>query len=62
MHDFAQQIYQKVSPMPESLAKEILDFVNFLSYQHQDDILIQAQLPTMKRIWNNAEDDIWNDL
>ena len=62
MHNIANQIYQKVSPLPEPLAREVLDFVNFISYRHQDDNLMNAQTPSMQKIWDNPSDEAWNNV
>jgi len=53
--------------LPEPLAKKILDFIGYIEMKHglQDpwtDELKKAQIPVMDKIWNNSEDDVWNDL
>lgn len=63
----AQKIYEKALRLPEPLAKEILDFIGYIEMKHGlkdtwPDELIKAQEPVMKQIWDNSEDDVWNDL
>ena len=63
----AEKIYEKVLKLPEPLAQEILDFIGYIEikYASKDtwvDELIKAQEPVMDQIWNNSEDDIWNNL
>ena len=61
----ADRIYQKVRPLPEPLAREVLDFVDFLSSRSvnaETDNLIKAQsLSQAARDWDNSDDEIWND-
>ncbi|MCX7122461.1 MAG: hypothetical protein NTV32_02075 [Gammaproteobacteria bacterium] len=62
MQTVAQEIYKKVTPFPEPLAREVLDFVNFLSFRNQDNDLMKAQTHSMTQLWDNPEDEVWNDL
>jgi nitrous oxide reductase accessory protein NosL len=62
--NLAEQVYQIVKPMPESMAQEVLDFVLFLrqreeSREWRDLMLAQAHSLTD---WDNAEDEVWNDV
>ena len=64
--NLAQQIYQSVKPLPEPLAREVLDFVAFLtlrqSHQESDD-LVRAQTQSQAIAdWDNADDEAWNDV
>ena len=63
----AERIYQEVQRMPEPLAKEVLDFVQFLEHRHglrteMDEDLKAAQQLSMEKVWDNVEDEVWNDL
>lgn len=62
--NIAKTIYDKVSGMPEPLAQEALDFINFISLKHPsaDDDLMLVQTHSMNNVWNNSSDDIWNNL
>lgn len=60
----ADKICEKVRDLPEPLAKEVLDFIERI-HGRQDirvEELKKAQLPVMNHIWENKEDDVWNDL
>ena len=64
----AEQIYEEVRTLPEELAREVLDFVDFIEDRYalksaSDKDLQQAQAPVMSRVWDNPTDDeVWNDL
>lgn len=60
----ADKICEKARDLPEPLAREVLEFIERISAQLDSDIenLKKAQEPAMKRIWENTEDDIWNEL
>ena len=63
----ADQIYAAVKPLPDHYAREALDFIEFLTrkaehkdaYEHD---LIQAQEISMRNVWSNEEDEVWNDV
>ncbi len=60
----ADKICEKARDLPEPLAREVLKFIDRI-YGRQDagvEELKKAQVPVMKRIWENKEDDVWNDL
>ena len=58
------KICEKARDLPEPLAREVLEFIERISAQRDSGIeaLRKAQEPVMKRIWENKEDDIWNEL
>ena len=60
----ADKICEKARDLPETLAKEVLEFIERI-HSKKDvgaEELKKAQLPIMKRIWENKEDDVWNEL
>ena len=60
----ADKICEKARDLPEPLAREVLKFIDRI-YARQDagvEELKKAQVPVMKRIWENKEDDVWNEL
>lgn len=64
--DIAEKIYNQVSRLPELLAREVLDFIEYLEKKHgvQDQDLknfIEAQVFSMNNLWDNEEDEVWND-
>jgi hypothetical protein len=63
----ADRIIEEVRRLPEPLAREVLDFIGYIELKHglKDRLteeLKQAQEPAMKHIWDNPEDEVWNDL
>lgn len=61
----ADRIYLKVKPLPEPAAREVLDFVEFVSQRVQTAetrslSLAQADSQAMQD-WDNADDEIWNE-
>ena len=65
--DLAAQISEEAQRLPEPLAREVLDFIGYIAAKHKlntADIepLKQAQIPTMQSIWNNSEDEVWDEL
>ena len=60
----ADKICEKARDLPEPLAREVLEFIEKISVHRDSDIenLKNAQGPAMQRIWENTEDDIWNEL
>ena len=65
--DIAQEIYKEAQRLPESLAREVLDFIGFIEAKHrlnlmQDHDLKKAQEKVMDDIWDNMEDEVWNDV
>lgn len=60
----ADKIYEAVKPLPEALAREVLDFVEFLRNRREiesRDNLAAAQTLNMDGVWDNPDDEIWND-
>jgi len=63
-----ERIQQEVRRLPEPLAREVLDFIGYLEYRHglhgnsgvED--LKSAQEPAMCHVWDNPDDEVWNDV
>ena len=65
--DIKQQIYKEAQRLPEFLAKEVLDFIGYISVKHRlnvhrEDGLKEAQEAVMNDIWDNSDDEVWNDV
>ena len=58
----ADAIYKAVKPLPEPLAREVLDFVEFVRTRSQtaDRDLMKAQQASLSAIWDNTDDEVWN--
>lgn len=61
----AEQVYEQVKGLPDRLAREVLDFAGLLRAR-QDQAewrdLAAAQSPALASIWDNDQDEIWNDV
>lgn len=58
-------VYEQVKTLPETQAKEVLDFIGFLKEKQERsewEDLMGAQASAFKAIWENPEDEVWNDL
>jgi hypothetical protein len=67
MSTIADRIYDQASKLPEPLAREVLDFIGYLEIRHGlRDLLTEdlkaAQESAMRHVWDNADDEVWNDL
>jgi hypothetical protein len=62
--NLAEQLYQTVKPLPETLVQEVLDFALFLQ-QREESLewhnFMLAQANSLND-WDNAEDEVWNDV
>lgn len=61
----AEQIYEECRQLPEPLAREALNFVRRLRTlrartEWRD--LMHAQQSALTNIWDNEEDQVWNDV
>jgi hypothetical protein len=65
MMNTAEIIYNQVKTLPESMAREVLDFVGYLKGKQEHgrlDDLILAQSDALSTIWDNNDDEAWNDI
>ena len=62
----AEKIFEVAKPLPESLALEALHFIEYLSNKYTDRAeisdLTRAQEVVMKHVWDNQDDEVWNDV
>lgn len=61
----ADLVYEQVKTLPDQLAREVLDFVGYLRErgdraEWRD--LVRGQSASLAPVWDNAEDEIWNDV
>ncbi len=61
----AELIYEQVKSLPENAAREVLDFVGYLRERGTRadwrDFMI-AQSLSLNSVWDNPEDQVWNDV
>ncbi len=60
----ADEVAQLTASLPEPLAREVLDFVRFLRLKERNEWgdWMDAQSASLRHVWDNPEDEAWNDL
>ena len=61
----ADQVYEQAKLLPEPLAREALDFVLFLRDRLERGEwrdLMDAQSVALAAVWDNQEDEAWNNV
>ncbi len=62
----AEQIYEAAKPLPDPLALEALHFLEYLTHKNAErgetSGLARAQEVVMKHVWDNPDDEVWNDV
>ena len=59
-----QKILETVSQLPDDQAREVLDFATFVSQRNRLSDwhdLQNAQLTALTELWDNDEDEVWNE-
>ena len=61
----AERIFKEAQKLPDTLAQEVLDFIEYIEIKHglRDRLteeLKQAQEPVMRHVWDNQDDEVWN--
>lgn len=62
--NMAEQIFEQVKTLPETMAREVLDFVGYLKEKREREgiaDLVQAQVGSMKDVWDNEADEVWDE-
>lgn len=60
----AEQIFEQVKKLPEPVARKVLDFIGYLQEKQELEAyknLAHAQSGSMRALWENEEDEIWNN-
>jgi len=55
-------IQNEIKTLPDIKAQEVLDFIVFLKTRNEWEDMIKAQENSLSDIWNNKEDEIWNNV
>ena len=60
----ADKICEKAKDLPEPLAVEVLEFIEKINTRQDSgtEEFKKAQEPVMKQIWENKDDDVWNEF
>lgn len=61
----AELVFEQAKTLPEPLAREVLDFIGYLKErgdrpEWRD--LIEAQTASLNQVWDNEDDQAWNDV
>jgi len=57
--------YEQIKTLTETQAREVLDFIGYLKEKTERsewDDLMGAQAASLAAVWDNPEDEVWNDL
>lgn len=60
-----QFAYEQLKTLPNEQTREVIDFIGFLKTKMDRtewEDLMDAQAESMQTVWNNKEDEVWNDL
>ena len=57
----AQRIFEAAKPLPEPLAREVLDFIEYLRVKDDRDGWMLAQNSSLNALWGHADDEVWNE-
>ena len=61
-----ESMYNKLSHLSENKLEEVNDFIDFLISKKEDanmrDIYSKASLSSFNQVWDNKEDDVYNEL
>jgi hypothetical protein len=58
-------IQNEIKSLPEFKAQEVLDFIVFLKTRNENNEwqdLKNAQEKSLSNIWDNEEDEVWNNV
>jgi hypothetical protein len=61
----AELVYEQVKALPEPVAREVLDFIGYLRERGERRDwrdLMKSQEGSLARVWDNAEDRVWDDV
>lgn len=57
----AELIFEEVKKLPDQAAREVLDFVGYVRERGEWRDLMNAQAASLAPLWENAEDEVWNN-
>lgn len=65
MASTAEKIFEAAKQLPDGLVIEALHYLEYLRLRAEDRgqtlDLMQAQQGSMRRSWDNPDDEVWND-
>jgi len=63
--NITEDVINEIKQLPVPLQREVLNFAHFLKQKAASenlDNLMHAQHASMENIWNNEEDEVWNNV
>ena len=65
--NLSERVQYEIRQLPAPLIQEVLDFIGYLAHRHGLDKvdtnpLKAAQELSMRKVWDNPDDEVWNDL
>lgn len=65
--NLSERVQYEIRQLPAPLVQEVLDFIGYLAHRHgldkaDTDPLKVAQERSMRKVWDNPDDEVWNDL
>ncbi|MGD9852154.1 MAG: DUF2281 domain-containing protein [Nitrospirales bacterium] len=62
-----EQIMRDIQKLPEPLVREVLDFIAYIELKHGLKNRLANEFKfhqtwEMEPVWDNSEDEIWNDV
>ncbi|MBF0098948.1 MAG: hypothetical protein HQM04_17065 [Magnetococcales bacterium] len=66
--DVAEKLQIKVRTLPPPMAREVLNFIDYLEFRRglqaipEAMDLVAAQEDAMRHVWDNPEDEVWNNV
>ncbi len=65
-HQHLESLIHKLESLPPERVIEVEDFIDFIKQRDQDRSLTQAAMraaePSLNRIWDNADDAVYDNL
>lgn len=58
----AELIYDQVKTLPDQAACEVLDFVGYIRERAEWRDLMNAQSASLAPVWDNSEDQVWDNV
>ncbi len=65
--NLSERIQHEIGQLPAPLLQEVINFIGYLAHRHgiekgNTDPWKTAQELSMRKVWDNLDDEVWNDL
>ncbi len=61
----AELIFEQVKKLPDQAAREVLDFISYVRERNERADwrdMMDAQSLSLASVWDNSEDQVWNNV